>query len=194
MNFRLRLRVLPACILLLHGCGQMGKVNQGRVISYDGENGIVTLITDSNPKNPADPRYDVLPPLTVKIPPDSKQMGAPPEPGKLMRLDSGNHRVHIYDETSGSLKSIAYRLVEKSSNVFPDDARVKGGKFPVIDAASNTITVYLPQRGELIVFSVPPEYASLPRETWKTGDEVRYYYKEPGQALRMMNVTKTDLH
>jgi len=29
--------------------------------------------------------------------------------------------------------------------------------------------------------------------TWRTGDVVRYYYKTPGQALRLMNVTATDL-
>ena len=33
----------------------------------------------------------------------------------------------------------------------------------------------------------------MPAETWRCGDVVRYYYKEPGKALRMMNVTKTDL-
>jgi hypothetical protein len=34
----------------------------------------------------------------------------------------------------------------------------------------------------------------MPDDTWKIGDEVRYYYKDPAQALRLMNVTRTDLN
>jgi hypothetical protein len=33
----------------------------------------------------------------------------------------------------------------------------------------------------------------MPAGTWQAGDVVRYYYKEPGRALRLMNVTRTDL-
>jgi len=193
MSFRFGRAVLPAFVLLLHGCGQMGKVNQGRAVAYDSENGIVTLIADSNYKDPADPRYDALPPVAVKIPADPKQMGIAPEPGKLTRLDSANDQVLIYDEAARNLKLITYALIEKSANVFPDDARVKGREFPVVDAEKKTVTVYSPRRMELVVFSVPAEYFVLPRDTWKSGDEVRYYYKDPRQALRMMNVTKTDL-
>ncbi len=42
-------------------------------------------------------------------------------------------------------------------------------------------------------FEVQESYRALPAGTWKFGDEIRYYYKDPGQALRLMNVTKTDL-
>jgi hypothetical protein len=34
----------------------------------------------------------------------------------------------------------------------------------------------------------------MPADTWKTGDEIRYYFRDPAQALRMMNVTRTDLN
>jgi hypothetical protein len=33
----------------------------------------------------------------------------------------------------------------------------------------------------------------MPADTWRAGDVVRYYYKDPAQALRLMNVTRTDL-
>ena len=33
----------------------------------------------------------------------------------------------------------------------------------------------------------------MPADTWQGGDVVRDYYKNPAQALRLMNVTKTDL-
>ncbi len=171
----------------------MGNVNQGRVVAYDSGRGTVTLISDSNSGDPSDPRYDALPPVVVSVPEDPKQMGAPPVPGKLMRLDSANNQILIFEENTQSLKLITYGLIEKSANVYPDDARVKGRQFPIVDAEKNAITVYSPRRMELVVFSVPAEYFALPRDTWKTGDEVRYYYKNPRQALRMMNVTKTDL-
>jgi hypothetical protein len=41
--------------------------------------------------------------------------------------------------------------------------------------------------------AVDERYLSLPPDTWKSGDMVRYYYKEEGQALRLMNVSKTKL-
>ena len=47
---------------------------------------------------------------------------------------------------------------------------------------------------KLVVFAVPEEYFALPDDTWKIGDEVRYYYKDPARALRLMNVSKTDVN
>jgi hypothetical protein len=34
---------------------------------------------------------------------------------------------------------------------------------------------------------------AMPAGTWRAGDVVRYYYKDPARALRLMNVTATDL-
>jgi len=45
----------------------------------------------------------------------------------------------------------------------------------------------------LLTFKPPVEYLSLPEDTWRAGDVVRYYYKDPGKTLRVMNVSKTDL-
>ena len=50
------------------------------------------------------------------------------------------------------------------------------------------------QRGwEQTTFSVPDEYFALPANTWDAGDEVRIYFKETGKALRLMNISKTDI-
>jgi hypothetical protein len=46
----------------------------------------------------------------------------------------------------------------------------------------------------LCTFSVPDNYFSYPASTWDAGDEVRLTYKTPGQALRFMNVSKTDIY
>jgi hypothetical protein len=66
-------------------------------------------------------------------------------------------------------------------------------RLPKVDRAANTITLYAPRQGRLLTVSVAPEYLALPDNTWAWGDEVRYYYKDPGQALRLMNVTRTDV-
>ena len=42
--------------------------------------------------------------------------------------------------------------------------------------------------------SLKGEIEKLPEDTWKPGDEVRYYYKDPARALRFMNVSKTDVN
>jgi hypothetical protein len=46
----------------------------------------------------------------------------------------------------------------------------------------------------LITFPVSDELLAMPVETWRSGDVVRYYYKDPAHALRLMNVTQTDLY
>lgn len=33
----------------------------------------------------------------------------------------------------------------------------------------------------------------MPEDTWKPGDDIRYTYRTPGQAIRMMNVSKTEI-
>lgn len=181
-------------LLLLFGCADFGKVNQGRVIEYDSEKGLVTLVADSNYREPHNPKYDVLPPITIKIPPLPKDMGPVPEAGKLMLLDYEHKKVVVYDEGVRGFRTVDYTLVEQHDSVYQDDPRVRGVEFPIVDRAKKTISIYSPRRRTLVVISVPDDFFALPDDTWKAGDEIRYYYKDPKQALRLMNVTKTDVH
>ena len=64
---------------------------------------------------------------------------------------------------------------------------------PPVDRAKKTVTVYSAEQHLLVTFAASDDLLALPDDTWRAGDVVRYYYKEPGQALRFMNVTKTDL-
>ncbi len=185
--------VCLAAIVLLGGCG-FGRVNQGQVIAYDKQQGLVTLISDSNYREPGNPRFDVLPPAVIRVPANPGEMGPEPEPGKLLQLDWRSRRLVIYDSPSQSLLVVPYTLVSQTDNVRPGDSRVARKRFPVIDKAGKTITVYLPRDRKLVVFSVPDAYFLLPADTWRFGDEVRYYYKDPQRALRLMNVSKTDLN
>jgi len=178
----------------LAGCGGFGRVEQGQVIEYERSQGLVTLIADSNYRDPAHPRFDILPPIVIRIPRDPQEMGPEPEAGKLLLLDRSNRRAVFFDSMAQRLRTIAFTLISEQNDVSASDPRVRHVRFPNVDRSGRTITVYSPRDRRLIVFSVPPEYYALPDDTWKAGDEIRYYYKDPGRALRLMNVSKTDLN
>jgi len=182
--------ILP--LALVPGCGGFGKVNQGRVIDYNREKGLVTFIQDSNYLEPGKPKYDSLPPVTIRVPDDPRAMGPAPEAGKLMQLDARNRKLVIFDTVTQGFRAVTYSLTEGHDNVFRSDARVAGRTFPIVDRLKRTITVYSAAQRKLVTFSLPDEYFGRPADTWKTGDEIRYYYKDPNQALRLMNITKTD--
>lgn len=192
-NHTVRTALLGLLALLAAGCTRFGRVEQGQVIAYDRSAGVVKLIRDSNFRDPANPRFDVLPPVAVRVPQDPNEMGPEPEPGKLLVLDWEAGRAVIFDDATQSLREIHVAVLEVQRNVARDDARLGGRKFPVIDRAAKTVTVLVPRRRAIVTFRPPEETLALPEECWKVGDEVRYYYKQPEQALRMMNVSKTDI-
>ena len=138
-------------------------------------------------------KYGVLPPVTIQVPEDRSQMGQAPTAGRLMSVDSQDRKVVVFDSATQSFKIIAFDMVEQRDGVFADDPAVKGAKFPRIDRDRKTITVYWPEQRQLVTFAVPDEYFGLPADTWAVGDEVRYYYKDPHKALRLMNVTTTGI-
>ena len=190
---------IKVAVLILAGalswsCGQLGKVDQGRVVAFDGNQGLLTLVRESDVKNSKEPRYDVLPPVTVFVPRDPEQMGPFPEAGKLMEFDLEHSVLVVFDSGRQSFRRIGFSLIHQEHNVSMRDRRVAGKQFPVLDPTSGTITIYSPWQRLLAKISVAGEYWNLPEDTWRFGDEVRYYYKDRRHALRMMNVTKTDIN
>jgi hypothetical protein len=181
-----------AALAFAAGCANSGKVEQGRAIAFDKQNGVVTLILDSAPKSDQ-PRYDVLPPVVVKLPVDPSETGPAPEAGKLLSFDTRNRTIVFFDQTSATVKTVSYLPVDEQNGVSRDDPRVAKAKLPAVDRQKKTVTIYSRRKKLLLTFAVPDEYLALPSDTWKSGDEIRYYYKQPGQALRLMNVSKTDL-
>jgi len=111
----------------------------------------------------------------------------------MLYNDFEKHRIVIFDPEAVAIKTVSYTVVERFDKVTRDDPRVAKAKFPRVDRQKKTVTVYSRRYKILITFAVPDEYLALPDITWKAGDEIRYYYKQPGQALRMMNVSKTDM-
>ncbi len=197
----MRTHRFPVCSVLLAlacvfspGCAEFGQVNQGQVVEFDAAAGRVVLISDSNYMDPRNPRFDVLPPLTVRIPADPSEMGPAPLAGRLLSIDGETRQAVVYDPAAAAFQTIPIALIEQLDGVPPADPRVSGRSFPIIDRREKTIQVYWQGRRRLVKFSVSEEHFNLPEDTWAFGDEVRYYFKDPAQALRMMNVTRTDVN
>jgi hypothetical protein len=182
--------ILP--LILAYGCGEMGKVDQGRVIEFDKAKGTVTLIRDMK-ADPKSPDYSHLPPFVYEIPKDFNEMGPEPKAGLRMKLDAKAKQIIIFDPASQNFKKIDYALIDQKEGVDAGDPLVKDKKFPLVDKEKKAITLYSKRQKLLTTFSVPDEYFALPAGAWDAGDEVRIYYKEAGKARRLMNITKTDI-
>jgi hypothetical protein len=187
----MKIKLLLAAIALA-GCGTFGHVNQGQVVDYQPAAGRITLVSDSNYRDPGHPRFDVLPAVTIRTPENADNMGPAPDAGKLLALDCGARGAVYFDAATQNLVTVPCSLIAEH-RISPNDPRLKHGGFPFVDRANGSIAVYSPRERKLIEFSVPPAFRNLPADTWKFGDEIRYYYKDPGRALRLMNVSKTDL-
>lgn len=174
-----------AAALALSGCGPRGRVEQGRVIAYDRQTRRVTLIREDAGASRSRP--GILPPMAIEAPADANEMGPAPVAGGLMLLDARNRRMVIYDRVTRAFRTIAYTTLEERGNVG------KRPGLPVVDRARKTITLYAAKERMLITFAASDDLLAMPADTWRAGDVVRYYYKDPARALRLMNVTETDL-
>jgi hypothetical protein len=182
-----------AATLLLggFGCGEQGKVDQGRVIAFDKTKETVTLINDVK-HDAANPDYSGAP-VIFALPKDPAERGEDPKAGLRMKLDTKTREIIIYDPASQGIKKITYTLIDQKENVGKTSPLVEGKKFPIVDKDKKAITIYSGRQKLLVTFSVPEEYFALPDNTWEAGDEVRIYYKQPGKAARFMNITRTDI-
>ncbi len=201
MNIKQILPIAAAVAMAfgLAGCKEnYGKVEQGRVIAFDKDKKEVTLIHDSA-MDPQKPVYDVLPPSVFQLPTDPKETGPEPKAGQRMKLDTEKKVIVIFDNTTKKFATVPITIVDlqqpidKDHPLVYDKAEKKAKKFPAIDKEKKTITVYSGRQKMLCTFSVPDNYFAYPESTWDAGDEVRIYYKTAGQAIRFMNVSKTDI-
>lgn len=186
--------LLPAvvAVALLTGCPGPGKVVQGRTVAFDRAGRTVTIVSDTS-RDPSQPRYDGLPPQTFQLPADPREMGPQPTTGLRLRLDPDAGALVMYHPATRTLETIRPRIVAKRTDIGKDDPRVRDKVFPSVDQASGVVTVYCPRRRIVLSFLPPEAYRQLTPKDWAAGDVVRIYTKEPGRALRLMNVTKTDI-
>ncbi len=179
-------------LVFLFGCAEEGKVDQGRVVAFDKDKNLVTLIRDKK-IDTLNPDYTYLPPQTYTLPEDQAETGPLPKAGSRMKLDAEKNQIIIFDSKAQNFKSIDFKPVEKKAGVEKDDPLVKGKKFPVVDKQKKTVTIYSSRQKIFETISLSEEYFALPDSTWDAGDEVRIYYKQDGKALRFMNITQTDI-
>jgi hypothetical protein len=185
------LTILAGALVL--GCGDMGKVVQGRAIATDKANKTVTIVLDVKHEL-GKPVYDQLPPVSYAFPEDPGEMGPEPKAGKLMSVNPDKKEIVIYDDATKNFKTIVYTPIEVKKGVALRDPMVAGKKFPVLDREKKTITVYDKRHRLITTFSLPEEYFQMPESTFGFGDEVRIYTKTPGKATRLMNVSETDIY
>lgn len=193
---------IAAAMILSATAGQamtFGQVEQGRVIAFDKDKKEVTMIVDSS-KEQGKANYDKLPPTVVKLPEDEAEIGPLPKPGQRMKLDTDKKVIVIYDANSKKIETLPINItdlqqpIEKDHPLVYDKAEKKAKPMPIIDKEKKTVTIYSGRQKMLCTFAIPDNYAGYPASTWDAGDEVRIYFKTPGQALRFMNVSKTDIY
>ncbi|GAB6126332.1 DUF4881 domain-containing protein [Humidesulfovibrio idahonensis] len=194
--WRTLLVALP--VVLLMGCSDPGKVDQGRVIKFDKEARTITMIRDKA-NDAQNPDYTYLPPVTYTLPTNPAEMGPEPKAGGRMKIDNKKNQITIFDPATQNFKTIDFVMVDFKENIDKNHPLVydkeadKAKKFPVIDKEKKTITIYSGRQKTLSVIQLPEEYFTMPDSTWDAGDEARVYYKEEGKSLRFMNVSKTNI-
>lgn len=181
-----------APLAVLTACPGPGTVVQGRTVAFDRTGKTVTIIRDTG-TNPDRPRYDGLPPETFQLPTNPREMGPEPTAGRLLDLDPEAGALVVYNPATRRLDRLRPRIVEKQTGIAPNDPQVRDKRFPRVDHDSGIVTIYCPRRALVLSFLPPDAYRQLMPEDWGLGDVVRLYTKEPGKALRLMNVTKTDI-
>lgn len=200
-------RILPLLLVLmafsLAGCGEYGKVEQGRTVKYDTSTNppTVWIIQDSGIED-RNPHYTVLPAHPFQIPEKPGEMGAAPFAGKRVKLDLEKNEIVMYNEDEEKFDHLPFELVEKHENVSVrrqhplvyDSTTGKARHFPVVDDVEYTLTIYSARQEVLSTIRLDEaDFYKYSGDDWDAGDEVRIYYKEPGKAIRMMNVTTTDI-
>lgn len=180
------------------GCDEYGKVDQGRVVGFDKEKSIVTVIEDKK-MDPADPDYSILPPHPYTMPTDPMERGADPKVGMRLKLDIEKKYIKIFNMQTQAIEDLPITIVDVQKDIAKDHPLVfdkdknAAKKFPVVDKDKKAITIYSGRQKMLATFSVPDAYFDFPENTWDAGDEVRIYWKEKGKAIRFMNITRTDI-
>jgi hypothetical protein len=193
---KLLLAALP--VVFLAGCVDYGKVDQGRTVAFDPVKKTVTIIRDKA-NDAQKPDYTYLPALTYQLPTVTAEMGPEPKAGLRMKLDADKGQIVLYDPAKQNFETIAIQIVDKQAGIDSkhplvyDSAAGKAKPFPAVDKDKKIITIYSGRQKLLVSFMVPEAYMDLPTSAWDAGDEVRIYYKEDGKALRLMNVSRTDI-
>ncbi|WP_165078247.1 MULTISPECIES: DUF4881 domain-containing protein [unclassified Desulfovibrio] len=175
----------------LAACDFDGGVEQGRTVGYDEANKTITMVVDTT-LDQHNPHYSGGV-HTFKLPTDPRDMGpAPVEGGRLM-LEMDKGMMLYYDRDDQKVKEMPVEFVNVQKGVTAKAAA--GKKFPIVDKAACTVTVYSPRLESIVTFKVPESDIDLPEYVWTAGDEARIAFRKENknQAIRFMNVSKTSI-
>lgn len=176
----------------LAGCNDFGQVDQGRTVGFDPATKTVTFVQDVD-HDQLNPNYSGSI-VSFKLPVDPAEIGPLPKVGERVKLDLEKKCIILYNTQTKALETVPITIVDVQKDLGRNHPLVKGKAFPIIDKAKNSITEYSARQRSLVTFTVPESMIDLPPATWEAGDEVRLYYKEKGQALRFMNISKTNIY
>ena len=197
---RILLPLFALACLTFAGCGEYGKVEQGRTVAFDKEKDIVTFIRCAGIDD-RNPQYTVLPAAVFKMPTDPNERGANPAYGLRMKLDVEKKILTMYNPEKEAFDPLPFEIVSLDENVsirqqHPlvwDSQTRKARPFPVVDEEKRTVTIFSPRQSLLATVKLAEDdFNRYSVQDWDAGDEIRIYYKEPGVILRFMNVTRTD--
>ncbi len=190
---RIALTLVLGLSMALCACNFDGGVEQGRCVAFDPDTRKVTLVVDTA-LDQFNPHYSGKGD-TFQLSDDPRDVGPMPVAGGLLMLETDKNMVLYYDQATNSLKELPVEYTDIVKGVTARDARLKGKTFPIIDKDKHTITVYSPRMEALVTFRVSDAELAMPVYTWTLGDEVRIAYRnsERTKAIRMMNVTKTNI-
>jgi hypothetical protein len=204
-------KILPLLLvlaaLMLAGCGDYGKVEQGTVVAADKDK--ISIIVDVNKelKKAADYAKDPNPHDYV-LPPVGDERGEAPNAGLCVRLDVANKNITMYNRKDKKFETFpievlddinrGIRLNRRQEVVHNVKVIRKASDFPVVDEANKTVQLFYRRlegdQSRLVTIKLADaDFAKYQQKEWGAGHEVRIYYKAPGKAERFMNITKTDI-
>lgn len=184
---------MAGSLALLAGCNFDGGVEQGRCVAFDPAAKTMTIVVDVT-HDQFNPHYSGGV-HTFKLPVEAKDMGPAPMVGGRLMIDINKSVVLLYDQASKSVRELPVQFTDVEKNIGADHPKVAGKTFPVVDKEQSSVTVYSARLKALITFKVPAAALDLPPYAWTAGHEMRVAFRnaEKGQAIRIMNVTKTNI-
>jgi len=205
-------KILPLLLvlagLMLAGCGDYGKVEQGSVVAFDGKDKISIIVdVNTDPKKPADYMKDVTPHDYI-LPPKGIERGEDPSAGLCVNLDVAKKTITMYNPTEKKFETISVEVLDDINKGIRLNRRLevvhnvkvirKASDFPVVDEANRTVQLFYRRldghQSRLTTIKLSDaDFAKYQKKDWGAGDEVRIYYKKPGVSERFMNITKTDI-
>ena len=177
----------------LTACNFEGGVEQGRCVAFNPEAKTLTIVVDVT-HDQFNPHYSGGV-HTFKLPTIPSEMGPPPEVGGRLMIDLEKNTVLVFDPETKTVREIPVQFMDVEKNIRPKHPKVAGKTFPVVDKEQQTVTVYSNRLSSLITFKVPAGDIDLPPYVWAAGNEMRIAYRnaDKNQAIRIMNVTKTNI-